>query len=58
MLYIDYSLCTGCVACAELYPMFFEIRDDRPWVINYEKFSPEKNKNIIYSCPFRAIIIE
>ena len=58
MIYIDYSLCTGCGACAELYPMFFEMRGERPWVINYEKFDAEKDKGIIFCCPFRAIIVE
>ncbi|MBI5847743.1 MAG: ferredoxin [Nitrospirae bacterium] len=56
--YIDYSKCTGCSACAELYPLFFEMRDDRAWFINFEKFIYAEHGNIIYSCPFRAIVIE
>ncbi|MFI5296399.1 MAG: ferredoxin [Thermodesulfovibrionales bacterium] len=56
--YIDYSKCEGCGACAELYPLFFEMRDDRAWVINYEKFVFDEHKDVVYSCPFRAITIE
>lgn len=56
--YIDYSRCTGCRACAELYPAFFIIKDDVAWVINHEMFDPDRDKNIIYCCPFRAITIE
>ena len=56
--YIDYSLCVGCGACAELYPLFFTIRDDRVWVTNHEKFVFERDKDVIYCCPFRAITIE
>lgn len=53
--YIDYSKCAGCGACAELYPLFFEMRDGRAWVINHEKFVFEEHKDVVYSCPFRAI---
>jgi ferredoxin len=56
--YIDYSKCEGCGACAGFYPLFFEMRDDRAWVINYEKFVFEEHKDVVYSCPFRAITIE
>lgn len=57
-LYIDYSLCVGCGACAELYPLFFVIRDEKAWIINYEKFIFEEHKNVVYACPFGAIVIE
>jgi len=53
--YIDYSSCTGCGACAALYPEFFVMRDEKPWFINYEAFSVEIHKKVIFSCPFRAI---
>ena len=56
--YIDYSLCTGCGACAELFPLFFEMRDERPWFINFEKFVAAEHKEVVFSCPFRAISIE
>jgi len=56
--YIDYSLCTGCGACAEIYPLFFVMKDDRPWLINHEKFIFEEHKNVPNCCPFRAITIE
>jgi ferredoxin len=55
---IDYSLCVGCGACAELYPQFFEIRDDRAWFINHEQFIMDKHKGVVGCCPFRAISIE
>ncbi len=57
-LSIDYGLCAGCGACAEVYPMFFEMRDDKAWVINYEKFRPEEHKDLPTICPYRAITIE
>jgi ferredoxin len=55
---IDYSLCVGCGACAELYPQFFEIRDDKAWFKNHEQFIMEQNKGVLGCCPFRAISIE
>jgi len=56
--YIDYSLCEGCGACAEIYPMFFMMKNDLPWLINHEKFVYEEHKAIPNCCPFRAIKIE
>jgi ferredoxin len=56
--YIDYSKCTKCGACAAVYPLFFEMRDDLPWLINYEKFIIEEHKGVVFSCPFRAITVE
>lgn len=56
--YIDYSVCTGCGACAELYPLFFVIRDDKAWVINHEKFVSGEHNGVLYACPFGAITIE
>ena len=58
ILYIDYSKCEGCGACAALYPLFFEMRDDRAWVINYEKFVFGEYKDVLYCCPFREITVE
>jgi ferredoxin len=56
--YIDYSKCAGCGACAELYPLFFIMRDEKAWVINHDKFVPDEHEKIAYSCPFGAITIE
>jgi ferredoxin len=56
--YIDYSKCEGCGACAALYPLFFEMRDDKAWVINHEKFVIGEHKDVVCSCPFRAITVE
>jgi ferredoxin len=56
--YIDYSLCVACGACAEIYPLFFEMRDGRPWVIHYELFIVEEHRGVVNCCPFRAITLE
>lgn len=56
--YIDYSICAGCGACAELYPLFFIMRDEKAWIINHERFIADEHPNIANSCPFRAITIE
>lgn len=56
--YIDYGLCTGCGACAEIYPVFFMIRNEKAWVINHEKFIIEEHESVMYACPLRAITIE
>ena len=55
---VDYGLCEGCGACAELYPLFFEIRDEKAWLINSDKFRLEDYPNIPVVCPYRAISIE
>lgn len=51
-------MCVGCGACAELYPQFFEIRDDKAWFKNHEQFIMEQHKGVLGCCPFRAISIE
>ena len=56
--FVDYSKCVGCGACAELYPLFFIIRDEKAWVINNEKFILKEHKKVVYCCPFGAITIE
>ncbi len=58
MLYIDYGLCVGCGACAEAYPRFFIMRDEKAWFVNHEQFVLEENRGIEYVCPFHAITIE
>jgi ferredoxin len=55
---IDYSLCQGCGGCAEAFPTLFEMRDEKAWVINTEKFDAEKFKDILTICPYYAISIE
>ncbi len=55
---VDFGLCVGCGACAELYPLFFEMRDEKAWVINPEKFIYEEHKGVVAVCPFGAITIE
>ena len=41
-----------------MYPQFFEIRDEKAWVINYEQFNAETYKKNPVVCPYRAITIE
>ncbi|MEK6743207.1 MAG: ferredoxin [Nitrospirota bacterium] len=55
---IDYSLCEGCGGCAEAYPRFFEMRDEKAWVINAAEFDAEKDKGVLTICPYYAISIE
>ncbi len=55
---IDYSLCQGCGGCADAYPMFFEMRDDKAWVINADKFNVDEHKGVLTVCPYYAISIE
>ncbi len=55
---IDYSLCQGCGGCAEAYPQFFEMREEKAWVINAAKFDAERDKGILLVCPYYAISIE
>jgi len=52
---IDYGLCTGCGGCAEAYPLFFEMRDDKAWVINADKFDALEHKGALTICPYYAI---
>ncbi|MGE5237455.1 MAG: ferredoxin [Chloroflexota bacterium] len=56
--FVDYSKCEGCEACAELYPEFFVMKDDRAWVVNYELFVVETHAKVVYACPYGAITIE
>lgn len=58
MPYIDYSLCTGCGACAEVYPQFFEMRDGKAWVIDHERFEREGDRAVVKICTFGAISVE
>ena len=55
---IDYSLCEGCGGCAEAYPQFFEMRDEKAWVINAGMFNADKDKGILTICPYYAISVE
>ena len=57
-LNIDYSLCQGCGGCAEAYPMFFEMRDDKAWVINANACDTCDCQQAIDSCPVTAISLE
>jgi hypothetical protein len=34
------------------------MRDEKAWVINYEKFIVKEHKGVVGACPFGAITIE
>ncbi len=55
---IDYSQCQGCGGCAEAYPQFFEMRDEKAWVINAAAFKAEEHPDLLKVCPYYAISIE
>jgi ferredoxin len=58
VLNIDYSLCQGCGGCSDMYPQYFEFRDERAWVINADKLKTEEHDAILHVCPYYAILIE
>jgi ferredoxin len=55
---IDYGLCEGCGGCAEAFPQFFEMREEKAWVINADKFTENPDPGILLICPYYAITIE
>jgi ferredoxin len=55
---IDYSLCQGCGGCSDTYPQFFELRDDKAWVVNTSRFDAAEHNGILTVCPYYAISIE
>ena len=58
LLNIDYALCQGCGGCSEAYPLFFELRDDKAWIINPEKFTAKDKDGVLHVCPYYAITVE
>jgi ferredoxin len=58
LLNIDYALCQGCGGCAEAFPQYFEIRDDKAWIINADKFSAKDRDGVLHVCPYYAISVE
>ncbi len=55
---VDYGLCEGCGACAELYPKVFEMRDEKAWVIAAGPLDPAQYPDLPKVCPYRAISVE
>lgn len=55
---IDYRLCQGCGGCAEAFPQFFEMRDEKAWVIHADKFAVKDQEGILLICPYYAITLE
>ncbi len=58
VLNIDYSLCEGCGGCAEAFPDYFEMREERAWVVSEAHFRDEEREGIMTICPYYAISIE
>ncbi len=58
LLNIDYALCQGCGGCAEAFPQYFELRDDKAWIINTDKFTAEDKDGVLHVCPYYAISVE
>ena len=58
LLNIDYALCQGCGGCAEAFPQYFELRDDKAWIINADKFSAKDKDGVLHACPYYAISVE
>jgi ferredoxin len=55
---IDYSLCVGCGGCSDAFPQFFELRDEKAWVINASSFKADNYESIMTVCPYYAISLE
>lgn len=55
---VDYSECTGCGSCVELCPDVFEMRDEKAWVIGYEKCNTCDCQAAVNACPSEAIKLE
>ena len=58
LLNIDYALCQGCGGCAEAFPLYFELRDDKAWIINPDSFLAKYKDGVLHICPYYAISIE
>jgi ferredoxin len=57
-VYVDYSACTGCGACAAVYPRVFEMRDEVAWVTEHEPLTDEDYGEMALICPFGALVVE
>jgi ferredoxin len=57
-IYVDYSLCTGCGACAAVYPLVFEMREEVAWVLAHEPLTDEECREMTRICPFDALVVE
>jgi ferredoxin len=58
VLNIDYGLCQGCGGCTDAFPQYFELRDDKAWVIHAELFNDADREGIMTVCPYYAISLE
>ncbi len=54
-LVVDREICTGCGACAELFPKVFEIRDNKAWVIGLDRCDAWDCQDAVDCCPLEAI---
>lgn len=55
---VDHDECIGCGSCVELCPQVFELRDDKAWVIGYDKCNTCDCQEAVNVCPTSAITLE
>jgi ferredoxin len=55
---VNYQECVGCGSCVELCPEVFELRDDKAWVIGYDKCNTCNCQEAVNLCPTEAITLE
>jgi len=55
--FVDISTCNGCGACAEIFPAYFELRDDRGWVTGCASDPALTIEHFVNVCPRRAISV-
>jgi len=55
---VNYQECIGCGSCVELCPEVFELRDDKAWVIGYDKCNTCNCQEAVNLCPTEAITLE
>ncbi len=55
---VNYVECNGCGACVELCPEVFELRDEKAWVIAYDKCNTCNCQEAVNACPTEAISLE
>ena len=55
---VNYQECVGCGSCVEICPEVFELRDDKAWVIGYDKCNTCNCQEAVNLCPTEAITLE
>lgn len=57
-IYIDQDFCIGCGLCQKIAPDYFELRDNKAYVIKTDDIKDEKLKESIKRCPAKIIKIK